>query len=292
MVTIDLHDGDEPEDITFTSEWLAAAGLSATFFIHSTMLENRRYVDRLRELPQAGHEVASHTHRHDAAESAALISGSQQQLAFLETSRDLHEDFFGTAAVSFRSPGWCALSAHALDELQRLGYAVDSSATPQRWSVLGSTPFRGAWALSRRDPHYIRPGLIEVPTSTVLVPAGSPAFLIFRRRVSLAFARLLVLEAAMLGDRAIVLQFHPSDFNPASAECAPCGAHLRLEDFILRPQGGFGFKHHLKDTNRARIAATTEALIRILAAHRCCTLADFAASWQRERGMRLASGDR
>ncbi len=283
-VTLDLHEGDLPEDITFAAGWLSDAGIRATFFIPSAMLSEGRYAARLRELQAGGHEVASHTHRHDMVESDALIHGGRRDLAFLETSRRLHEDFFGASPTSFRAPGWCALSGRALDELTRLGYSADSSATPQRLSVFGSTPFRGAWSLSPRRLHYLRHGLLEVPTSTAVVPAGSPTFLIFRRRLSLAFIRALLLEARLFPDRVVVVQFHPDDLNPASAQTAPCAARLTPGDFLLRRQGGFGFKHHLKDTDRGRIGETTQTLVRLLAACRCVTVCEVAREVQAASG--------
>ena len=276
-ITVDLHQGDVPSDITYASEWLAAEQVAATFFIPTAMLAESRYAERLRELPALGHEVASHTHLHDVNESDALITGDRSRLGFLATSRTIHEDFFGTAPTSFRSPGWCVLAPAALDELQRLGYRVDSSATPQRLSVFGSTPFRGAWTLAPRRPHYIRPHLLEIPTSAALVPAGSPTFQIFRRRASTAFVRLLALEAQLLQDRVVVLQFHPDDLSPSSPQSRACPPRMTPGEFLLRRQGGFGFKHRLKDTDRSRISAVAQELVRFVAAQRCATLAALAA---------------
>jgi hypothetical protein len=155
-----------------------------------------------------------------------------------------------------------------------LGYAVDSSATPQRLGILGSSPFRSSWTFYPRCPHYIRPGLLEVPTSTFLVPANSAAFRIFRR-LSLVFVRLLLLETLLLNNRVVTLQFHPDEFNPRSEQSRPC-RRLTFGDFVLRKQGGFGFKHHLKEMNYARISATTQACLRLVARHRCLTLAEIA----------------
>jgi len=274
-ITVDLHEGDDPSDVTVAAEWLVSAGVPATFFAPSTMFQEPRYAERLRGLAGLGHEVGSHTHRHDGVEVAALIAGGRSRLGFLEESKKIFEDFYGRAPCSFRSPAWCMLGPPALDELERLGYAVDSSATPQRLSLLGPNPFRGAWTLSPRRLHYIRPGLLEVPTSTFLVPANKTTFLIFRRTLSLMFVRLLLGEAALLGERVVTLQFHPDDFNPFSKQCPPCG-RLRLRDFWLRKNGGFGFKHHLKETDFGRISATTHAIVRLAAHYGCATLMEIA----------------
>lgn len=280
-ITVDLHEGDLSSDITFTAEWLNAIGVPATFFVPSAMLTDQRYADSLRELNTLGHEVGSHTHNHDGSEIDALLNENRVNLRFLTESKQIYEDFYGLSPRSFRSPGWCMLSSVALDELARLGYAVDSSATPQRLSFLSSHPFRGAWTLAPRRVRYIRPGLLEVPTSSFIVPAGSPTFLIIRRFLSLAFVRLLVHEALMLGDRVITLQFHPNDFNPNSTQAPPYG-RLRWRDFWLNKYGGLTFKHRLKDVNQKQISQTTHAIIRLVKEYGCHTLACLSAAYRKK----------
>ena len=274
-VTLDLHQGDEPTDITMAAEWLADAGVAATFLVPSAMLPSQRYSARLRELEALGHEVGTHTHNHDWTEINALMEGGPSRLGFMETSKRLFEDLFGRPPLSFRSAAWCPLGPGALDELQRLGYRVDSSTTPQRLGVLSSHPGRCRWMRMTRQPHFVRPGLLEVPTSTILVPAGAPTFLTLRRALSIGLVRILLAEAHLLGNRVVVLQFHATDFNPVSGE-PPVRSRITLKDFVLSREGGFGFKQYLRDTNSARICAMTRALIDLTARHRRMTLAEVA----------------
>jgi hypothetical protein len=278
-VTIDVHRGDSPGDLAYTGEWLASAGVRATFFVPSALLELRRYRAPLRALPALGHEIGSHTHHHDAGEIDALARGGRGRLAFLARSKRLHEDAFREPPLSFRSPAWCTLGPAALEEIARLGYIVDSSATPQRFGFLSSTPFEDTWTFAPREPRYIRPGLLEVPTSTFLVPAGSPTFLIFRRTLSLAFVSMLLAEARLFPNRVVVLQLHPDDLNPASRH-STSPQPLRPMDFALRRRGGFGFKHHLKERNRSRISGTARAILELVAPARFATLGEIARSWR------------
>ena len=276
-VTIDVHDGDSPRDVSYCAEWLARQGIRATFFVPSALLLSGDYAAALRELPAGGHELASHSHNHDGAEVNALLGGDRASLAFLRVSRDLHEDTFGASPRAFRSPAWCPLSPLAVETLAELGYAVDSSATPQRLSVLSSIPYRNTWTAAPRRPHYVHPGLLEIPTSTFLVPAGTPTFLILRRALSLAFIRLLLAEGRICGDRVLVLQLHPDDLNPRSPHRTPLRP-LRAVDFTLRARGGFGFKHHLKDRDRGRISRTAREVVELVAPCRCATLAEIASA--------------
>jgi hypothetical protein len=246
-VTVDLHAVDVPEDISVASEWLAAEGVAATFFIPSALLGEPRYASALRALPRLGHEVASHSHQHDGREVRALVTG--RELGFLRESRDMHADFFQSAPVSFRSPHWSMLAPATIAELERLGYEVDSSATPQRVPLLSWHPFAPGWLLTPRRPHRLAGGLLEVPTSTLLVPAGGSTFLILRG-ATWGFLGLLEAEARWRRDRVLVVQVHAADLNPGSR----------------------------------RIARLHQRLVRRLASLRCQCLAAVARAWrERER---------
>lgn len=274
-ITVDLHEGDVPSDITVAAKWLADAGVAATFLVPTSMLLQPRYIPHVRELGALGHEVGTHTHKHDWTEIHALIEGGPSRLGFMELSKRLFEDHLGRSPLAFRSAAWCPLGPAALDELQRLGYRVDSSATPQRLGLLSSCPGRGRWMRVARGPHLVRPGLLELPTSTILVPAASPAFLTFRRVLSAGLVRVLLAEARLFVDRVVVLQFHPSDFSPIPGAGAS-HSQITLRDFVLHREGGFGFKHFLRDTDPARITAMTQALIELSSSSRRVGLVEAA----------------
>ena len=279
-VTVDLHSVDLPEDIAFASEWLAAAGVAATFFIPSTLLLEPRYAGALRALPGLGHEVASHSHQHDWQEADALVSG--QGLGFLSVSRATHENFFQRAPVSFRSPHWSTLAPATVAELMRLGYRADSSATPQRVPLFSSRPFSPGWLFSPRRPYALGPGLLEVPTSTLLVPAGGSTFLILREAAH-GYLRLLETEARLLRDRVLLVQLHVEDLNPDSRRVRGFG-RPGWDDLLLRRHGGFGIKWSFQEREPRRIAALHHAMVRRLASLRCHSLAEVTRAWaERER---------
>jgi len=117
---------------------------------------------------------------------------------------------------------------------------------------------------SLRRVHFLRPGLLEIPTSTLLVPAGSPTFRTLRRRFTLGMLRLLLAEARALGSRAVVAQFHPEDFNPHGTLVRPT-RRMQPADFLPMARGGFEFRAFLRDNDSARVNATARASVGLLA---------------------------
>ena len=136
---------------------------------------------------------------------------------------------------------------------------------PQRLPIFSSTPYANTWLLARRTPYALAPGLLEVPTSCLLLPAASPTFLTLRHRVALAFLRLLLWETRHCGGRVPCVQLHVSDFVPDAAPPLP-DERLSLGSFLPRPDGGLRFKVFLRERDPERVYATTLAII---AALRC-----------------------
>ena len=115
----------------------------------------------------------------------------------------------------------------------------------------------------RRALYDLAPGLLEVPTSCLLLPAASPTWLTLRRGAALAFLRLLLWEARHCGDRVPCVQLHVSDFVPDAAPPSP-GERLALGSFLPRPDGGLRFKVFIRERNPERVYATTLAIIATL----------------------------
>ena len=284
--TFDLHDVDRAEDITRTAEWFRESCGIATFFVPSAMLAKARYAEALRCIQRLGHEVASHTHAHDWREVNALMNGSTADLAFLSESFDRHGQFFGAAPTSFRSPRWCMLGPAAIEELARLGYAADSSATPQRFPLFSSTPWHPGWWSSPRRAHYLAPGLVEIPTSTLLVPAAAPTFLTLRAAGSRALLALLELEARLDRDRPIVLQFHVEDFLlDGRRESNP--GRLTWAHLLPRERGGFALKLFVRDRDPGRIVRNHLAILERFAGFQSSTITGIAREFMEAERYRI-----
>ena len=236
--------------------WLDEHGIPATFFVPSALFEDARFRPHVIRLPSLGFEVGSHGHQHDFVEIRALMRGAAADLDFLRRSHALYQETFGGAPISFRSPAWCPLGPSAIAALVELGYRVDSSATPQRLPIFSSTPYANTWLFARRTPYELAPGLLEVPTSCLLLPAASPTWLTLRRRAASAFLRLLLWEARRRADRVPCVQLHVSDFVPDAAPPSP-EETLGLGSFLLRRDGGLRFKVFLRERNPERVYAIT-----------------------------------
>ncbi len=266
-LTVDVHAEDRPAQVGRAAGWLHEQGIPATFFIPSALFEHPDFRPQIIALPALGFEVASHGHQHDYTEIRALMRGCGADLDFLRRSHGLYQDTFGCAPISFRSPAWCPLGRDAIRALVDLGYRVDSSSTPQRLPIFSSTPYANTWLLARRGPHELAPGLLEVPTSCLLLPAASPTFLTLRRRAALAFLRLLLWEARRWRDRVPCVQLHVSDFVPDSAPPPPPPEEtLGLGSFLPRRDGGLRFKVFLRERDPRRVDAITQAVISTLCA--------------------------
>ena len=288
-VTFDLHDVDEPDDVRIAAEAVARAGVRATFFVPSGLLALGRFHDALRALPGLGHEVASHSHTHERDEFFALRGGGSG-LEFLERSRDLHAEFFRQAPTAFRAPFWGRIAPPAARRLAELGYRADSSATPQRLPWFGSSPFDRGWLFAPRAPFELAPGLLEVPTSTLFVPAVSQAFLLLRSSGSRALLDLLRLEASVTRDRVLVTAFHVEDFHADSPRHRRRPRRLRAVDFLPLPTGGVGLRRFVLERDPRRITAICSEVVRRIARLGPGPLTAIADTWRAERNGK--SGDR
>lgn len=107
---------------------LAEAGVRGTFFVLGWVASRER--DLVREIADAGHEVASHGWSHTPLDS--LDPGAFRDEA--ERSRKLLEDLSGKAVLGFRAPSFSITrkTLWALDELLDAGFAYDSSVFPVR----------------------------------------------------------------------------------------------------------------------------------------------------------------
>jgi hypothetical protein len=258
-ITLDVHDVAEVDDLRAAHDALTARGFPATYFVPSGLLADARMRDTLRTIERDGGELGAHGHLHDMAEQRALATG-QGSLAFLERSTRTLEDLLGRSPRAFRSPCWCGLSDPAKDRLAELGYRIDSSATPQRLGLFSSSPFENPWIASPRAPYLVRPSLLEVPTSSFVIPFGSLSLALLRGPGASVFASALATEAR-LTDSVVVFQLHAGDFVPSSAPQRP---RKSWRDLFPRRGHGFAARHWVLDLDGPRMLARVDAVLALL----------------------------
>jgi hypothetical protein len=274
-VTIDVHPWDRPGSIRACNGYLREKNIPATFLISTSILENPVATSPLRELGDGIHELGTHAHMHRGHEIDALRGIPAKSLRFLEHSKLCFEDFCGFSPASFRSPTWCGLGQSALQELVRLGYKVDCSATPQAPRSFGNFPMASPWLLSSRSPYWIWDGLLEIPTSSFLLPLASPSFATLRKLGSKAFLRLLLAEANFFKDWILVIDFDSQDFQPDRPEPEQS---YDWQDLLPRRAGGLEWRKWLRTYNPRQVFSITRDLIEALSWYRFSTLSDIRAS--------------
>ncbi len=146
-------------------------GVRATFFILGSVAND--FPDLVKEISNAGHEVASHSYSH-------ILVYSQRPQDFardLKKSLNILSSITGKDILGFRAPGFSIVkeSLWALDILKESGIKYDCSIFPISHPRYGIPD-------AKTIPHEIRPGLIEFPPSTVKIiganfPVGGGAYL-------------------------------------------------------------------------------------------------------------------
>lgn len=147
-------------------ERFARLGVRATFFVLGEVA--RRLPGRIRELAEAGHEVACHGDLHLRANQRTPA----EFRADLARARDLLEAVTGRAVVGYRAPEWSLRTAAnpRLRLVAELGLRYDSSLMPALGAGAAANP-RAPAELRWRDGA----GLLELPPLVWGGPLGLPA---------------------------------------------------------------------------------------------------------------------
>jgi polysaccharide deacetylase family protein (PEP-CTERM system associated) len=137
-------------------DMLAANQTRATFFTLGWIAD--RYPQIVRRIVQEGHELASHGYGHERVSDLT-------EPAFVEDitrSKALLEDLGGIAVRGYRAPSFSIGEGNlwAFDCLAQAGYRYSSSIYPIRHDHYGMPD-------APRFAHEVRPGLLEVPITTL-----------------------------------------------------------------------------------------------------------------------------
>jgi polysaccharide deacetylase family protein (PEP-CTERM system associated) len=231
-------------------ESLQESQVTATFFTLGRIGRDMPFL--LRQIADAGHEIAAHSFDHRRLHKFDAEGAFRQ----LRLAKEQLEQTSGKSVIGFRAPDFSIVrdNLHILTQLRELGYRYDSSVFP--------ISFHDAYGLSAfpRVPFVLPNGLIEFPMSTaklggMTIPFGGGGYL---RLYPLWLTCRLLREAAREGVPTVVY-LHPFEM----AKIVPYISELS----ILRR-----FRTYVG------VRTVREKLLRLLQMFKFVSFADFLAS--------------
>lgn len=184
-------------------------GCRATFFVLGWVAEKDPAL--VREIVQAGHEVACHSYAH---RRVSLLSAEEFRKD-LRRARAAIEDAAGVRVLGYRAPTFSIRrdSLWALEILSEEGFLYDSSIFPIRHDLYG-------FPEGPRFPHPLQlPSgrrLFEIPMSTVRLggvncPVGGGGYL---RLLPMSYTRWAIRQIHQREHQPVIVYFHPWELDP------------------------------------------------------------------------------
>ena len=208
-------------------DMLAAHQITATFFTLGWIAE--RYPRLIRQIVAQGHELASHGYGHERASDLS-------QPAFLEDitrAKAILEAIGGVAVRGYRAPSFSigAGNLWAFDSLLQAGYRYSSSIYPIRHDHYGMPD-------APRYAHAVRPGLLEVPISTLRVfernfPSSGGGYF---RLLPYALSRWMLKRINARERQSGVFYFHPWEIDAAQPRIPGIGWKTRFRHYVNIPR--------------------------------------------------------
>ena len=202
---------------------LAEHDVRATFFTLGWIAE--RYPELVRRLVDAGHELASHGYEH----ARASDQGYGQFLADVRLAKAVLEDIAGVPVKGYRAPSFSIGPANewAFDCLAEAGYRYSSSVYPIRHDHYGAPD-------APRFAHEVRPGLLEVPVTTVRAlhsnwPAGGGGYF---RLLPYRLSRWSIRRVNAVDHQSAIFYFHPWELDPEQPRVSGPGYQARFRHYL------------------------------------------------------------
>jgi polysaccharide deacetylase family protein (PEP-CTERM system associated) len=204
-------------------EMLDDYGARATFFTLGWIAE--RYPAMVRRIVERGHELASHGYGHHRATE-------QTEQAFysdIDLAKILLEDVGGAEVKGYRAPSFSIGldNSWAFDCIARAGYKYSSSIYPIQHDHYGMPD-------APRFAHHVRPGLLEIPVTTVRFanrnwPAGGGGYF---RLLPFAVSRELIKRVNRVDGRAAIFYFHPWEIDAEQPRIPGLDARTRFRHYV------------------------------------------------------------
>ena len=204
-------------------DMLKAQNTHATFFTLGWIAQ--RYPHLVRRIADEGHEVASHGFGHERVSDLTPEAFGHD----IRTAKDLLEDIAGVEVTGYRAPSFSIGQANlwALDVLEQEGYRYSSSIYPIQHDHYGMPD-------APRFVHQTRPGLIEVPPTTLRVfnrnlpSSGGGYFRLFPYSLS----RWMLRQVNQKDQQSAVFYFHPWEIDADQPRVAGVDARTRFRHYV------------------------------------------------------------
>lgn len=204
-------------------EMLASRDTKATFFTLGWIAE--RYPQLVRQIVHEGHELASHGYGHERATD-------QTEAAFfadIQLAKIVLEDLADCEVNGYRAPSFSigAGNLWAFDCLARAGYRYSSSIYPIRHDHYGMPD-------SPRFAHEVRPGLMEIPITTLRVlnrnlPSSGGGYF---RLLPYALSRWMLGRVNGHDREAGIFYFHPWEIDTGQPRIAGISRKTRFRHYV------------------------------------------------------------
>jgi polysaccharide deacetylase family protein (PEP-CTERM system associated) len=204
-------------------QMLSGANVKATFFTLGWVAE--RYPGVVRRLVAEGHELASHGYGHERA------SDLSEQAFFddIHRAKLILEDLGGIEVRGYRAPSFSIGKGNlwAFDSLLRAGYRYSSSIYPIQHDHYGMPD-------APRVPHEVRPGLLEVPITTLRVfdrnfPSSGGGYF---RLLPYAVSRWMLSHVNTQDQKPGIFYFHPWEIDPGQPRIDGVGLKTRFRHYV------------------------------------------------------------
>ena len=198
-------------------------GTQATFFTLGWVA--KRYPAMVRRIVDGGHELASHGYGHQRASDLT----PQQLYEDVHRAKTILEDIGGQAVLGYRAPSFSigTVNLWALDTLLEAGYRYSSSIYPVKHDHYGMPD-------APRFAHEIRPGLIEVPPTTLRLfdrnlPSSGGGFF---RLLPYGVSRWMLQQVNARDAQSAIFYFHPWEIDEGQPRISGIDAKTRFRHYV------------------------------------------------------------
>jgi len=195
----------------------------ATFFTLGWVAE--RYPAMVRRIVDGGHELASHGYGHQRASDLT----PQQLYEDVHRAKTILEDIGGQAVLGYRAPSFSIGTGNlwALDTLLEAGYRYSSSIYPVKHDHYGMPD-------APRFAHEVRPGLIEVPPTTLRLfdrnlPSSGGGFF---RLLPYGVSRWMLQQVNSRDAQSAIFYFHPWEIDEGQPRISGIDAKTRFRHYV------------------------------------------------------------